>query len=62
MFRSSVVLICLEKKQKRKGVHEIQVEAEDTKYREILPTVQCTVSSLPDSDGKRIYSVCLGML
>lgn len=52
VFKSSVVLVCLERKQKRKGTHEIRVEAEDTKYREILPTVRCAVSNLPDSDGK----------
>lgn len=54
IFKSSVVLVCQERKNKRKenkGTHEIRVEAEDTKYRQILPTVRCAVSNLPDSDG-----------
>ena len=55
VFKSSVVLICLEKKHKRKesrGTHEIRVEAEDTKYKQVLPTVRCAVNNLPDSDGR----------
>lgn len=54
IFKSSVVLVYLEKKHKRKeskGMHEIRVEAEEAKYKEILPTVRCAVSNLPDSDG-----------
>jgi hypothetical protein len=54
VFKSSVVLVCLEGKHKRKeskGTHEIKVEAEDAKYKQILPAVRCAVSNLPDSDG-----------
>lgn len=58
VFKSSVVLVYLEKKHKRKeskGMHEIRVEAEEAKYKEILPTVRCAVSNLPDSDGRQNY-------
>ena len=55
VFRSAIILICMEKKHKRKDskvIHEIRIEAENTKYKTILPTLKCGVSNLPDSDGK----------
>lgn len=58
----------MEKKHKRKenkGVHEIRVEAEDTKYKQIIPAVECSVSNLPDSDGtnftSELTSVAVGL-
>ncbi len=61
VFKSSVVIVCLERKNNKrkevKGFHEIRVEAEDTKYKQIVPTVQCTARSLPDSDGRCIIIV-----
>lgn len=65
VFKTSVVLVCSEKKHKRKesrGTHEIKVEAEDTKYKQILPTVRCAVSNLPDSDGVELTCFLLESL
>ena len=48
------MLLCLERKHKRKesrGLHEIRIDMEDIRYREILPAVECSISNLPDSDG-----------
>ena len=61
-----MILICLEKKHKQKenkSIHEIQLEVKDTKYRQILPTVTCGMSNLPDSDGMLYWKgiSCLAM-
>lgn len=60
VFRSAVVIVCTVNKHKRKdskGIHDVRLEAESTKYREILPTVKCGVSNLPDSDGKNLVTM-----
>ncbi|CAI8054593.1 hypothetical protein GBAR_LOCUS29785 [Geodia barretti] len=55
VFASAVVLVCVEKKPKRKSSSksfEVEVGVEDTKFKILLPSVNCSVHDLPDSDGK----------
>ena len=57
VFRPAIVIICALGKQRRKDsktAAETKHESESTKFRELLPTVKCRVSNLPDSDGKPI--------
>ncbi|CAI8029641.1 hypothetical protein GBAR_LOCUS16822 [Geodia barretti] len=54
VFASAVVLVCVEKKPKRKSSSksfEVEVGVEDTKFKILLPSVNCSVHDLPDSDG-----------
>ena len=54
VFRQAIIIICTlgRRKKDSRTVTDARLEAESTKYREILPTMKCRVSNLPDSDGE----------